>query len=181
MKTLRIVIVLIVLFGVRTQAEDRMWTREFVHYEFPKEPAYDAWIITPATEHTPKPERLEDLLTAIHSQDRNARIKHICLITLFTQSEIQLDVLTYLQKQRVFRDSPPPFGANRWEFENKGEIQKLVSDGLLQSRFVASLNKALVTYQKKIESVSIEKLYFTKEGEKITWHAIVWFRVSAFT
>jgi hypothetical protein len=161
------------LFGDSTNAVvEALWTADLVHCGSEGE----KWVISPAVEPT-KPQRLADVLTTIFSKDRPARLKHIALGTLFTRADLQADVTGYLQKQELFQKSPPPFGQSRWDFKNSGEMQKLVADALLQSKFVASLNNELAAFEWRISSVSMEKLYFTKENEKVVWHAIVWFKL----
>lgn len=153
-----------------------MWTAKLVQHETEGE----SWVVSPAVEPN-KPQRFADVLTGIFSKDRQATIKHIAVGNLFTRADLQTDVIGYLQKQPRFQTSPPPFGQNRWDFKNSGEMQKLVADGLLQSGFVGSLNKELAAYGLKISSVSMEKLFFTKENEQVKWHAIVWLKLDKTT
>jgi len=161
-----------ILLTPHAYADEPLWTANPVRYENEGE----KWVISPAVEPT-KPLRLAEALTAIFTKDSQARIQHVALGTLFKRSDLQADVIEFLQKQELFQTSPPPFGQSRWDFRNSGDMQKLVADGLLQSKLVASLNSVLANRGWKVSSVSMEKLFFTKENEKVVWHAIVWLKV----
>jgi len=76
-------------------------------------------------------------LEAIYAHGNVPHIKHVYLGTLFHRDDLQAEVVGYLKKQKSFHDSPPPFGT--WAFKGSGEIQKLVSEALLQSQFVTAL------------------------------------------
>jgi len=161
-----------IAIGTSAIAGESIWTAKLVHYGEDK----DEWAIYLATDPI-KPSQLSELLKNIFNQDQNARIHHIALGKLFAREDIQTEVVNYLQKQELFQSSPPPFGLNQWNYKGSGEIHKLVSDALLQSKFVASLNQELAMYHRKIMSAGIEKLFFTKEDGKIKWHGIVSFDV----
>jgi hypothetical protein len=152
-------------------ADEALWTTELVHYD-----AGSEWAIYPAVEPVER-KRMADILRSIHSKDKKARIHSIALGTLFKRADLQSEVVGYLQKQPLFQTSPPPFGKNRWSFKTSREYHKMVSEALLQSAFIKSLDKELATYGWKVISAGMEKLYFTKEDNKIKWHAIVGFEV----
>ncbi|WP_150107194.1 hypothetical protein [Pedosphaera parvula] len=171
--TVRAIVAVFALFALSAFADEALWTAALVHYDV----GQDEWAIYPAVEPTP-PQRFVDVLQVIHSKDKKGHIHSIALGKFFTRADLQSDVVAYLQKQKLFQTSPPPFGHNRWNFKNSGEMQRLVSDALLQSRFVDSLNRDLAAYKWKITSAGMEKLFFTKEDEKIVWHAIVSFSVT---
>ncbi|HVU26693.1 MAG TPA: hypothetical protein VHG71_03030 [Verrucomicrobiae bacterium] len=174
MKKVRTIFALSALLALPAFADEALWTTEFHHYDFAK--PFDAWPIYPAVEPT-KPETMAQVLNDIYSKDKNPRIFGISLSTLSTRADIQEDVVTYLEKQPEFQKSPPPFGINKWNFENRAQIEKLVSDALMQSRFVNSLNKEFARQGLKISSAGFEKTFFTKENGKIVWHAITGFDV----
>jgi hypothetical protein len=154
-------------------ADEPLWTAQQVH----PEAGQDEWVIHPAAE----PEKaicLADALKGIYQKDQQPIIRHVAFGSLFKRADLQADVVVSLQKQEDFKKTPPPYGKNKWDFENSGKLQKLVSDALLQSKFAESLNKDLAAYEWKITSVSIEKLYFTKENDKLVWHAIAWLNLA---
>lgn len=154
-------------------ADEALWTADLVHYGSDG----DKWVIEPAVEST-KAQRLAAVLQTIHSKGQEVQFKHIALNTLYSRADLQSDVIGYLEKQELFQTSPPPVGKGRWDFKNSGEIQKLVKNALLETQFVTLLNKELAAYGWKISSVSMEKLYFTKEDGKLKWHAIVWMNLA---
>jgi len=166
----------LVLSMLPAHTEDVQWTAQVVHRDSSKTEVYDGWVISPASDWAGESRGFRETVEAIYSQDTKPHIKHVYLGTLFHRDDIQAEVIGYLQKQKSFRDSPPPFG--KWTFKGSGEMQKLVSEALLQSKFVASLNKVLSQHKQRISSVSMEKLCFTKEHDKIIWHGIVWLLVT---
>jgi hypothetical protein len=153
--------------------DERLWAADLVHYEA----GTDKWVIRPAVEPT-EPQSLADVLRRIHTTVDSPDINHIALGTLFKRTDLQFEVVRYLENHPQFRRTPPPFGKNRWDFESSGEIRKLVADALLSSVFVTSIRQQLQGYNWSISSVDIEKLYFTKEDGKIAWHGIVWLKLS---
>lgn len=169
----RVLVALSCFLSISSSADEALWTADLVHYE----PGRDEWVIRPAVEPA-KPQRLADVLKTISSKDPKLGIRHISLNTLFKRADLQSEVVAYLQKQKEFQKSPPPFGQSRWDFDNSGEIQKLVSDALMRSTFVVSLNRELASYNLKITSTNMEKLYFTKEDQKINWYGIVWLKLT---
>jgi len=176
MKHLSASFAILVLSMLTAHTADIQWATQVIHYDSSDTAVYDGWVISPASDFAGESRGFTETLEAIYSQDKDPHIKHVYLGTLFHRDDLQVEVISYMQKQRSFRDSPPPFGT--WSFRGAGEIQKLVSEALLQSQFVASLNNALSLHKQRIGSVSMEKLYFTKEHDKIIWHGIVWLLVT---
>ncbi len=157
-------------------AQNVQWTAHVVHHDSSKVEIDDGWVISPASDSAGESRGFKETLEAIYAHGNAPHIKHVYLGTLFHRDDLQAEVVGYLKKQKSFHDSPPPFGT--WAFKGSGEIQKLVSEALLQSQFVTALNNVLSRHKQTIGSVSMEKLYFTKEHDKIIWHAIVWLLVT---
>jgi hypothetical protein len=161
------------MWAVSAVANDPIWTADRIH----SDNSHDEWAIHPAVEPA-SPLSLTDALKSIYEKDKQPVIRHIALGSLFKRADLQAEVVTFLQKQEDFQNTPPPYGKNKWDFENSGKMQKLVSQALLQSKFAESLNKDLAAYGWKITSVSMEKLFFTKENDKPVWQAIVWLNLA---
>jgi len=171
MKTFIASLMLLTISVLPNCAEDLQWTTQLVHYEFSK--PYDAWVISPASDSAGERRGFRETVEAIYSQDKNPRIEHVYLGTLFTRHDLQTEVVSYLMKQKCFRDSLPASGKRT--FTGNSQTQKLVSQALLQCKFVNSLNEVLSPRKQRINSVSMEKLFFTREDDdKIMWHAVIW-------
>jgi hypothetical protein len=176
MHTLRIILGILVCFILSSRAGEVLWKAELVHYDL-VQPPYDAWVVSRALEAGPQSQQLTNVLATIHAKDKNARIAHVYLGGQVGQKDLQSDVVSYLEKQESFKKTPPPSGQGAWTFKNIEEIKKLVAEGLMQSKFANSINAALAPQKKRITSVSMEKLLFTKKDGKTVWNAIVWFKI----
>jgi len=152
-----------------TFPSEGLWVAEQV------DPRSSEWVIHPTETN---PQTLPQILRKTYQNEKKSRIRHIALGSLYQRADIQADVVENLERQERFKVAPPPFGKNNWDFPEKVEVQKLVADALLHSHFVKSLNDDLSAFRLRIVSVAMEKLYFTKDHNKVTWNAIVWLKVS---
>ena len=175
MHTLRIIFGVLACCILSSRASEVLWKAELVHYDLV--PPYDAWVVSPALEAGPQSQQLTNVFATIHAKDKNARIAHVYLGDQVGQKELQSDVVSYLEKQESFKKTLPPSGQGAWTFKNIAEIKKLVAEGLMQSKFANSINAALAPQKKRITSVSMEKLLFTKKDGRTVWNAIVWLKI----
>ncbi len=176
MQTLRIIFGILACCILSSRAAEVLWKAELVHYDF-VQPPYDAWVVSRTFETGPQSQQLTNVFSTIPAKDKNARIAHIYLGDHVGQKDLQSDVVSYLEKQESFRKNPPPSGQGAWTFKNIAEIKKLVAEGLMQSKFANSINAALAPQKKRITSVSMEKLLFTKKDGKTVWSATVWLMI----
>jgi len=166
-----------VLSTVRAQSVAELrWDHRLEHYTRAEASAYDAWVIAPPVRESTDPQELGAILEAISHQP-NTSIAHIFLGDLIRRPGFQAAVMDYVSAQPEFQKHPPPTGFGRWEFKNSAKLRVLVEQGLLRSPFVADCNALLVKHGKAVKSVSMEKLFFTKQDGKWGWDAIVWLMI----
>jgi hypothetical protein len=164
--------------GSAIRAEDfaeLRWDYQLVHYTPAEGPVFDAWVISPPTVKG-ESESLAVLLDDI-SRQPNSRIAHIYLSKVMLRPDLQEAVMKFMTGQPEFQKHPPPTGFGRWEFKNSDRMRVLVAKALMGSPFVADCNALLGKQGKSVRSVSIEKLFFTKEEGKWGWNASVWLMV----
>jgi len=164
-------------FVVRGQSlAELRWDHKLEHYTPAEGAAYNAWVITPPARESASPQDLGTVLEVI-SHDANPSIAHLFLGDLIRRPGLQTAVMDYVSAQPEFQKHPPPTGFGRWEFKNSAKLRALVEQGLLRSPFVADGNALLAKQGKAVISVSMEKLFFTKQDGKWGWDAIVWLRI----
>jgi hypothetical protein len=157
------------------------WEAKFKHYTPAESPDYYAWQILVAGWRGVKSDTpaasFEATVNNIFAADKRPRITSIALSNISEMDSLRENVINYLINYGAIAPAAPN-KPMRWKLRNgaEGRIQ-LVTEAILHSGFVASLDRVLQKRGERIVSLQLEKLLLALDEKPPTWLAMVWLDV----